>query len=181
MAHSPVPSTLTQKRGGGLRHYVGMTLSIGERTVDKQTCDECGRPYDHVTGFVYDDGDAHSIYYASCHGHPEHEAWIDVVLGTWWADDVDDHVTFSCRLRAQGATAVDASVAVKGEAEFFGKKLSRDEALGHPLVDSFWSVVDLLAAEDDSVVDHLGLQAGLRAIGTWERRRTPTATRTTAT
>ena len=37
----------------------------------------------------------HSVYFAACHGHPEHEAQIDVVLGTWSSDDASDHFTFS--------------------------------------------------------------------------------------
>jgi hypothetical protein len=133
-----------------------MALVIGERTVRRQTCESCGRRYDHVTGFVYDDRDAHSIYYAACHGHPEPDAWIDVVLGTWGEDDdAGDHVTFSCQLRGEGATAVDAPVAVEGNADLFGRKLARDEALAHALVSTFWEVVDLLAVEDASVVAHV--------------------------
>jgi hypothetical protein len=85
-------------------------LSIDERTVRKQACPDCGREYDHVAGFVYMDGNAHVIYYAVCRSHPEHEAWLDVVLGTRGEDDRGDHVTFSCQLRSEGAAAVDATV-----------------------------------------------------------------------
>jgi hypothetical protein len=79
-----------------------MALVIGDRTVRRQTCERCGRRYEHVTGFVYDDADAHSIYYAACHGRPEHDTWIDVVLGTWGDDDDEDHVTsrVTCEARA---------------------------------------------------------------------------------
>ena len=60
-------------------------------------------------------------------------------------------MTFSCELRREGATAVDATVAVEGVSELFGRKLTRDEALAHPLLQSFWTVVDLVAVEDPAV------------------------------
>jgi hypothetical protein len=128
-----------------------MALTIDERTVRPKTCERCGRSYDHINGLVHEDGDAHSIYFAACHGHPEHDAWIDVVLGTWGDNDVQDHVTFSCELRSEGAAAVDATVAVEGASDLFGRKLTRDEALGHPLVETFWQVVDLIAVQDPAV------------------------------
>jgi hypothetical protein len=132
------------------------TLAIGERAVRLVSCDQCGREYEHITGFIYGDGDAHSIYYAACHGHPEHEVWLDVILGTWGEDDyVEDHRTFSCRIGEEGATAVDASAVAEGKADLFGRKLTREEALADPLVGTFWNVVDLVALEDPSVAAHL--------------------------
>lgn len=131
-----------------------MALTIDDRTVRTNTCPDCSRQYEHVTGFVLQDGDAYAVYFAACHGHPEHEAWIDVVLGTWGAEDPDDgadHVTLSCQLRAEGAAAVDAPVAVEGTAEMFGTKLTRDQALSHDWLPNFWEVVDLVATSDPDV------------------------------
>lgn len=130
-------------------------LRIDERTVRQKTCPRCGRSFEHVTGFVMEADGAHSVYFAACHGHPEHEAQIDVVLGTWTSDDATDHVTFSSILRRDGAMAVDATVAVGGTAPFFGRKLSREEALAHPWVATFWQVVDLLATGDPAVKEHV--------------------------
>jgi hypothetical protein len=137
-----------------------VTLSIGERTVREQACSSCGRAYAHVTGFVYAEGDAHAVYFAACHGHPDHEAWLDVVVGTWGGDEAGDHVTFSCRLRGDGATAVDAPVAVEGKGRFMGRRLTRDEALADSRVDAFWRVVDLVALEDSAVAAHLARAGG---------------------
>ena len=109
-------------------------LRIGDRTVRQKTCSDCGAAFEHVTGFVYDGNDAHSVYFAACHGHPKHEAQIDVVLGTWGDDEAGDHVTFSSILRRDGAMAVSATVAIDGDVAFLGRKLSRDEALAHPWV-----------------------------------------------
>jgi hypothetical protein len=131
-----------------------MVLGISERTVRRKTCGDCGVDYDHVTGFI-DDGDTSvAAYFAYCHGHPDHEAGIDAVLGTWGLDRHDDHVMFSCLLRgAEGAMAVDSSVAIEptADAAILGRRLTRDEALAHPWIARFWQVVDVIAVEDDAV------------------------------
>ncbi len=132
-----------------------MPLAIEERTVRRQHCDRCDRDFDHVTAFVLKEGSAHAVYYAACHGHPEHEAWIDVVLGTWGNNDASDHVLFSCQLRAEGAAAVDGPVAVSSDASLLGKKLTREQALAHPRTGDFWAVVDLVAKADSAVFAHV--------------------------
>jgi hypothetical protein len=129
-------------------------FSVDDRTVRDKRCDECGDMYRHVTGFIKDDGGAYAPYFAACHGHPEHEAQIDVVLGTCGVEGpVDDHVTFSCRLRPESAMAVDATIAVDTDDPLLGKRLSRAEALAHPSIDAFWAVVDFLGASDPTIHD----------------------------
>lgn len=130
-------------------------LQISDRIVRQKTCSDCGASFEHVTGFVVDGNNAHSVYFAACHGHPKHEAQIDVVLGTWAGDEAEDHVTFSSILRRDGAMAVSATVAIDGNLEFLGRRLSRDEALAHPWVAAFWQVVDLLATEDPTIKEHV--------------------------
>jgi hypothetical protein len=128
-----------------------MDLVVGDRTVKSVRCDRCGRTYGHVTGFVWNDGEPWAVYFAACHGHPEHEAWIDVVLGTWGEDDAAGHVTLSCRLAVEGAQAVDGPVAVEGTSGILGERLNRDDALAHPRIGDFWDVVDAIAAQDQDV------------------------------
>lgn len=133
-------------------------LTIAERKVRNRRCPDCGRAFEHVTGFVADAAGAHSVYFAACHGHPEHEAQIDVVLGTWGGPDASDHLTFSCLLRPDGAMAVDATVAVAASRRdpLIGRRLTRAEALSHPWVTTFWQVVDVIATEDASVTRLVG-------------------------
>lgn len=128
-------------------------MEIDERTVRDRLCQECGLRYDHVTGFVKRDGSPLAVYFAYCHGHPEHEAGIDVVLGTWGVEAYTDHVTFSCLLRSHGAMTVDATVAVEGAGDdpILGQKLTRATALVHPWIADFWAVVDAIATGDKSV------------------------------
>lgn len=129
-----------------------MVYSFHDRTVRNESCPSCGQAFDHVTGFINDEGGAYAVYFAACHGEPENEAQIDVVLGTWGADPpVADHLTFSCRLRPDGAMAVDATVATTADAPSLGRRLTREEALGHPMAGTFWAVVDFLAGSDPTV------------------------------
>ena len=37
----------------------------------------------------------------------------------------------------------------------FGRKLTRDEALVHPLLNDFWAVVDHILSHDQLVRDHI--------------------------
>jgi hypothetical protein len=78
-----------------------------------------------------------------------------VVLGTWGDDQANDHVTFSCQVRAEGAGLIDSTVAVKGEAAFFGRKLTRGEALEHPLLPELWPVVETILLHDPTVKQHM--------------------------
>lgn len=131
-----------------------------DRNVAELTCDHCGEPFQRVTGFVYRDGDAHAVYVASCYHHDGHEAFIDVVFSPTWEDGVDDHVTFGCRVGGlEGQHEPGASLVTGGAAfadkPFFGRKLRREDALSHPFVGQFWSVVDHILVNDPLVRDHV--------------------------
>lgn len=128
-----------------------MSLRVGDRTVTDARCGDCGRSYNFVKGFVWRDAEPWAVYFASCHGHPEHEAWIDVVLGGWGEDSYTDHVTFSCQVRPEGARAIDAPTAAQGVGSIFGRFLTRDEALAHKRVANFWAVIDTLVEQDPDV------------------------------
>lgn len=139
----------------------GVTYAFdADRTVEEQSCPVCARPYLLVKGFVYKDKRAHAVYFASCHQHDAYEVWIDVVLGTFNNEDWSDHVTFGCRVgrvgvqEDPGASLVTAAQPF-GDSRLFGKKLTRDEALAHPLVSEFWRVVDFILLEDPLVVAHV--------------------------
>ena len=103
-----------------------MPLSFEDRTVRNGSCRSCGEDFQHVTGFINDEGGAYAVYFAACHGHPEHEAQIDVVLGSWGVESpVDDHLTFSCHLRSDSAMAADATLATTSADPMLGERLTR--------------------------------------------------------
>lgn len=142
----------------------------GEPEARSVECTSCGTPYLQSIGFVLADGDAHAVYYAGLHHHDGlHDAWLDVILGTWGEADGEpyapDHVTFSCRVGPGSAapepyaTLVQAPASTKGASEgLYGRKLSREDALEHPWLPEFWRVVDFIVLEDAHVRDHLGRQ-----------------------
>jgi len=137
------------------------TLSFdAERTVESKLCDACGSGYVLAKGFIYDDDEPHAVYFAALHNHGSPEAWIDVILGTFGTEDFSDHVTFGCRVgdvegqSEPAATLVPAAQPYSASA-LFGRKLSREDALPHPMLASFWRVVDFVLVEDPDVHRHV--------------------------
>lgn len=130
-----------------------MGLWISQRKEHLRPCSDCGVEFAHVTGFVLGADGPRAVFFASCHGHGEGAARIDVILGTWGSDPpAGDHVTFWCELRPTGAMALDAPLTTSRVTPVMGTALSRAEALAHPLVEEFWAVVDLIATEDPAVI-----------------------------
>jgi hypothetical protein len=85
---------------------------------DVQThhCHDCGAEYVLVKSFVLDEVGPYAIVFTACHHHEgSHEAWMDVILGTFGDDDPADRLTFGCRVGPvtnspdPAATAVQAS------------------------------------------------------------------------
>lgn len=60
----------------------------GEPEVRQVECAGCGTSFIQSIGFVLADADAHAVYYASLHHHDgQHDAWLDVILGSWPVSD----------------------------------------------------------------------------------------------
>lgn len=144
-----------------LRDNGEVTLTFDpERGSNELTCADCGAHYTLVKGFVYEDHAAHAIYFAACHNHDEvHEAWIDVILGSFGEGDPTDHVTFGCRVGPiPGQLEPQASLVPAGRPyndPILGQKLTREEALAHPRLDDYWAVVDFVLTEDPIVHEHV--------------------------
>jgi hypothetical protein len=84
-----------------------------------------------------------AVYFASCHGHDACAAWLDVILGTWGVDPpAQDHVTFSCELRAIGAMAIDPPATLSHASDLLGVVLTRAEGLSHPLAEGTSGIPD---------------------------------------
>ena len=131
-----------------------------DRKVSEFECPDCGGSVQRVTGFVLRDQDAYAVYYASCYHHDGHEAWFDVIFSSTWAEGVDDRETFGCRVGPiEGQTTPGASLTTGGsafrDAEIFGRKLTREDAISHPRLPEFWEVVDHILVTDPLVRDHV--------------------------
>ena len=137
-----------------------MTLTFdGDSEVREDACESCGKQYLLVTSFIARDGAAYAAAKTALHHHDGQEAWIDLVLGSWH-EGADDHLTFGCRVGPvvgspdPAATAVDAAQPY-GESPFWGQKLSRAEALGHPRLDEFWQAVDFVLVSEPTINHHV--------------------------
>ncbi len=125
-------------------------LDVSDYSFKTILCPDCQQHYARVTGYVSRGPVSLAAYYAVCHGHPDHEVSLDLMLGTWGTDDMSDHETFSCRIRPDGAMVVDpfVTLSLDPKAEdlpaIFGRTVSREEALRHPLLRQVWQVVDAL-------------------------------------
>jgi hypothetical protein len=78
-----------------------------EHSVDVKSCVSCGRDYTLVKGYIFDDDDAHAVFFAALHDHGEKEAWIDVILDSFGEARMDDECVVTRELSAE-----DRSVAV---------------------------------------------------------------------
>lgn len=131
----------------------------GEVEIQQRTCGECGNTHEKATGFVLNDGDAHAVYWWYWYPH-ENQAFVDATLGSWHEPNYPDHVTFGSRIgKVDGysgpqCTLVLPQTSLKNET-LLGRKLTREEALQHPWVDSFWSLVDWLVENDPLLRKHM--------------------------
>ncbi|MEO3855004.1 hypothetical protein [Acrocarpospora sp. B8E8] len=145
-----------------------MKLEIDpERDVQTGVCECCNTSFDRVTGFINDDNGAYAIYFASCYHHNGiHEAWIDVIIDDAWTPDEPvsrpgpNRVTFGCRIgpveNAPGpACTLVTGGAVAPDEPFYGRKLTREEALQHPWLSDYWATMDHILEHDLTVNQHL--------------------------
>jgi hypothetical protein len=128
-------------------------------TSAKHFCAHCGAKYSLVTSYLLRDEAASAVAKTALHHHDAPDAWMDVVFGSWH-DEAEDHQTFGCRVGPlsgspdPAATAVDAAVHYSDSA-FWGRKLSRAQALAHPQTEDFWAVVDFLLMNEPATSHHV--------------------------
>lgn len=121
-------------------------IELSEPTASR--CDCCDGLTVRLTRFVCRAGDAFAIYYARySNNHPDHELAMLVSLGEWGAESTPaQRVAFYCRVRPAGASYEvmlgDAARSAWGDAELVGEKLSREQALRHPLKATAFEIVD---------------------------------------
>lgn len=124
----------------------------GEPTIDSTTCNECDELHETSVGFVLEADSALAVYWASWYPHAG-EAWLDLAMGSWIEPEYSDHVTFGTRIgHIEGHTGPQCSLVnaaeLRSDAAMFGQKLSRDDALSHVWLPTFWTVVDWLLLND---------------------------------
>lgn len=135
---------------------VGEILIEVEDEVRVARCEGCGGTDRRAQGFVYDDGDAHGIYFVEwCDGdHGPRAAFLTLGLGEF-ADGSgpDDRMAFGIEWRAEGMTLTDEPV--RDRPDLLGAFVPREEALGlpEPVVAHLWHVVDHIVLDDERLAD----------------------------
>ncbi len=151
-------AVLSADRINGIATVPGVAIDLSDRQVQVRTCEECGRTYQRVVIFAMKDGGAYSVVSAQCHGHADAEVWLDATFGSW-EEPFSDHVTFSCRISDHGVALVDALVASKGDATYYGRRLTREAALEHPALPLLWELVDQAVTTVPALQDSLASDA----------------------
>src|SRR5437868_558522 len=111
-----------------------ISLELGGSS-EPYLCPCCNQVSQTIWGFVYEDGDAHAVYYAGWTlGHKHEGVTIAIGLGEW-GDDTGPEGRYSVGLEARTTDSdilfavIDPDRSPWGNTEFIGRMLSRDEAL----------------------------------------------------
>ena len=141
-------------------------MSLDDRQFRQFRCGCCEAPIERVWNFVHRSDVPRAVYFANCyhHAHQPHDAFFDVVIGTWGQEGVVDRVTFGCRVGPvqDGSIAATLVDALQGQdvSPLHGRVLTRGEGLAHPLLAEFWEIVDFVLEHDPTVRPHLYGSAG---------------------
>ncbi len=123
-------------------------------------CDCCGNVTVRLTRFVYNDGDARAVYYASfTPGHEEKRLSGLIGIGEWGEDArPEDRVAFPFQIWTNrdnfqvGLT--NAADSPWSDVKFLGRVLDRDEALLHPWIKEVFHVTDHMVSDDVAITDY---------------------------
>lgn len=125
----------------------------------KSVCECCGGTTTRLTRFVYKDGDAFAIYYATFSDNHSESGVLGVVsLGDWENDEVPpNRVAFPFRLW-EGEENYNVGITNRDEspwkdAKVIGRMLDREEALAHPWIDEVFHITDHIVEDDIEIVN----------------------------
>lgn len=126
-----------------------------------QTCECCGGTTSKLTRFVYSEGIAHAVYYASfTDKHLDRVVYLAVSLGDWEEGSApNQRRAFALKMRATDnqyeVTVTDASESPWRGVAILGPMLDRQEALEHPWIDDIFHITDHIALADQWVKKYL--------------------------
>ena len=136
-----------------------LTIEFSESTSVK--CECCGGVTRSLTRFVYEDGDAHAIYYARFGvAHEPRVVEAVVSIGEWgegagpW-----DRVAFPLRVRSAESeyqvTVVDSDESPWRGVTLLGPMLDRAEALQHERLTEVFHISDHMMRDDQELREYL--------------------------
>lgn len=125
------------------------------------TCGCCGKSFKSVCGFIKQDDDAYSVYFATLQtGHHEVEVGLTISIGKWWDDTALNERHWVCiSVRPSdmhfNMSIEDAETSRHADFKSLGIALSRQHALSSRLKDKFVEIADFIVAEDPAVNSYL--------------------------
>jgi hypothetical protein len=132
-----------------------ITIEFADR-VEGEPCACCGHRTTCLTRFVYSDGDARAVYYASfVEGHSDYLSVV-VSLGDWGEGSTpEDRLAFPLQIRSTEnefqVGFVDPEQSQWSDADFLGRMLDREEARRHPWRHEVFHITDHIVTEDPDV------------------------------
>ena len=153
--------------GGSVDHGVGssnqaLNLAIEYDEPLNVECECCGAQETRLTRFVKRDGAAYAVYLVRyTEGHGVRQAYAMISLGTWWVDGVPpDRVAFAFCISDTNdeyqLQVIDANQLAWHKSEILGRKLNRDEALGHSWLPEVYQLFDYMVHHDAPLHAFLG-------------------------
>jgi hypothetical protein len=137
-----------------------ITIEFTDR-IEGDPCLCCGGRTTALTRFVYRDGDAHAVYYASFSDrHPDRWVSVAISLGNWTEGSMPgDRVAFALRIRATSdeyqTGVVNAALSPWNDVDILGQMLDRQGALKHLWIKEVFHLCDHIVMEDKDVRSYL--------------------------
>lgn len=133
---------------------VGSIAVEPEPRVKESACPSCAGCNRLLHGYIYEDGDAHGLYFVEwCDGsHPYRAAFLTLGLGAFGEDtDPGDRRAYAVEWRSQGMALLDEPA--RDRPDLLGRFVPREEALALPDIDHVWHVADHVVVDDPRVGD----------------------------
>ncbi|HKP69978.1 MAG TPA: hypothetical protein VJV05_11890, partial [Pyrinomonadaceae bacterium] len=144
--------------GTAANQFAELMLEFEFEKPEISTCDCCGGSSTRLTRFVTKDDEAFAIYYAAySESHSARRILALVSFGEWWIDDYvpESRVAFAFEMWADESEykvgIIDVQNSPWHDVDIIGKKQTREEALGHPLIDDVFHITDHMTSDDPAI------------------------------
>lgn len=130
----------------------------------ESVCECCGNTTVRLTRFVYQDGDAHAVYYAQfTKGHRQKRVSGLIGLGDWGDGATPEgRVAFPFQIWMTKGNfnvgLVDAADSPWSNVTFLGRILNRAEALKHAWISDVFHITDHMVSDDKEVMRYFEAQ-----------------------
>jgi hypothetical protein len=132
-----------------------------ESPVETETCKCCGSKTTTLTRFVYKDGDAFAVYFASfVREHSGQPAIATISIGEWGdGTSPDDRSAFAneirCATEQYQVAIIDSVRSPWKDAQMIGRTLDRAEPMSHPMLSEVFHLTDHIVGEDEPLKSYL--------------------------